>query len=387
MNTLIGSIPWLGRRWLGAAALLLGTGATAAPQSPHTAGAAAATEQSIAQAEAQAAHFDAQSPEPASCSGKHGHGLRYSVQTLEVPGGNFEAFPTAINNRGWVVGYSSGLSGVLATLWIDGSAFNLRGLGNVSYAYDINDEGKVVGFSGDGNGTMRATTWYRGRLTVLRGLSDTATQSVARGINRSGVIAGESAAPTGSAVRAVIWRNGIPHELDNLGGSLASANRVNDLGYSVGIANVADATLHAALWNPRGDIVDLGAQAVALDINNGGRIVGYTFTGLLPKPAKWYRGVRTVLPTLGGENGVAYGINEKDEAVGYSQTAVGLERATIWFGNKPVELDTLLDDESSGTVIDAAYAINDQGQIAAIRRLANNRVQPLLLTPHHCHGT
>jgi uncharacterized membrane protein len=386
MNTLIRFMPWPGPRWVGVVALLLGSSAAAVPPSSQTAGVAPATEQAISQAEAQAARFDVQSGEPASCSRKHQHGLRYSVQTLEVPGGNFEAFPTAINNRGWVVGYSSGLSGVLATLWIGGRAFDLGGLGSVSYAYDINDAGRIVGFSSGGNGIMRATTWYRGHLTVLPSLSNTATQSVARGINRSGTIAGESAASNANAVRAVIWSKGIPHALDSLGGSLGSANRVNDLGYSVGSANVVDATLHAALWNPRGDIVDLGAQAVALDINNGGRIVGYTFTGVLPKPAKWYRGVRTVLPTLGGENGVVYGINEKDEAVGYSQTATGLERATIWFGNKPVELDTLLDDDNSGTVIDAAYAINDKGQIAAIRRLANNRVQPVLLTPHHCHA-
>ena len=102
---------------------------------------------------------------------------------------------------------------------------------------------------------------------------------------------------------------------------------------------------------------------------------------------KWYRGVRTVLPTLGGENGLVYGINEQDQAVGYSQTATGLERATIWSGDRPVQPDTLLDDENSGVVIHAAYAINDKGQIAAIRRLPGNRVEPLVLTPHRCHGT
>lgn len=389
MHTMIRFIPSLPRRWLGVAALFLGSGAAAAAQPPPTAGIAAATGQAIAQAEAQAAHVDVQSGEPASCSGDHRHGLRYSVQALEVLGGNFEAFPTAINNRGWVVGYSSVLGGVLPTLWIGGRAFNLGGLSPISYAYDINDEGRIVGFSLVSNGITQAVTWYRGRLTALRNLSNTATQSVARGINDSGTIAGESAAPKANATRAVLWRQGIPHALNSLSGSFASANRVNDFGYSVGIANVADATLHAALWTPSGDIVDLGAQAVALDINNGGRIVGFTFTGagVLPKPAKWYRGVRTVLPTLGGENGVVFGINENDEAVGYSQTATGAERATIWFGHKPVQLDTLLEDGNNGTVIDAAYAINDKGQIAAIRRLANNRVQPLVLTPHRCHGS
>jgi uncharacterized membrane protein len=394
MRTYIRTVPSLTRRWMGVVALLLGSGAAAAPQSPPAEGLAVATripgfeaasERIMAQAEAQAAQLDVQSSRPASCPGRQGHGLRYSVQALELPNGRTEAFPTAINNRGWVVGYSSG-PGVLPTLWIGGRAFDLGALSNVSYAYDINDAGRIVGFSFDANGTMRATTWYRGRLTVLRNLANTPGQAVARGINRSGAIAGESATPNASAVRAVIWKDGRPRELDNLGGSLGSANRVNDLGYAVGVANVAAATVHGALWTPRGDIVDLGAQNVAVDINNGGRIVGYAFSGLLAKPIRWVRGVRTVLPTLGGENGVVYGINEKDEAIGYSQTATGQERATIWFGAKPVQLDTLLDDDSSGTVIDAAYAINDKGQIAAIRRLPNNRVQPVLLTPRRCGG-
>jgi probable HAF family extracellular repeat protein len=278
---------------------------------------------------------------------------------------------------------------VLPTLWIGGRAFDLGSFGgNVGYAYDINDAGKIVGFSNNANQVMRAFSWYRGRITALENLGGaTTSHSVARGINSSSVIAGESAVPGGTSVRAVLWTNYAPRELENLGGSVSSAFRINDLGYSVGFSNLSDATQHAALWTPRGDIVDLGADAVALDINNGGRIVGLASTGPQPKPVKWYRGVRTVLPTLGGESGIVFGINEKDQAVGYSQTATGLERATIWFGDRPVQIDTLLDDDNNGVVIHAAYAINDKGQIAAIRRLRNNRVEPLVLTPRRCDGT
>jgi uncharacterized membrane protein len=372
------------RPWLGSAALLLGMGAATAQQPPAGQGALVATEQLIAQAEAQAAEHDAASMH-AVCTGPHAQGFRYSVQALEVPNGGFEAFPAAINNRGWVVGYSSGQYSPRPTLWIGARAFVLPTLGGVGYAYDINDAGKIVGLATDANTTFRATTWYRGQLTVLRNLPNTTSFAEAHGINRNGLIAGVSAARKFTG-RAVIWKNGIPRELDSLGGGLAIANRINDLGYSVGIANPPSATVHGALWTPKGDIVDLGGQNIAVDINNAGRIVGFVGAGLPPKPLKWVRGVRTVLPTLGGENGIVYAINESDQAVGYSQTATGQERATIWFGAKPVQLDTLLDAESSGTVVDAAYAINDKGQIAAIRRLPNNRVQPLVLTPRRCGG-
>ena len=125
---------------------------------------------------------------------------------------------------------------------------------------------------------------------------------------------------------------------------------------------------------------------MATDINNNGRIVGFTNANLQPKPATWYRGLRTILPTLGGQNGLVNDINQKDEAVGYSQTATGLQRATLWVdAARPVQIDTLLDDDSQGYVIHDALAINDKGQIAAVRRLINNRIEPLLLTPHRCH--
>ncbi|MEW6374085.1 MAG: hypothetical protein AB1584_24490 [Pseudomonadota bacterium] len=387
MKTFNRFAPRLTRPWMGILALVLGSSAAAATPSPRSAGAPPATEQLIAQAQAQAEHANAQSGKPVPCPHKHQHGLRYRVQRLDVT--RFEAFPTAINNRGWVVGYSDTATGVMPTLWIGSRAFDLGSLGGtVGYAYDINDAGQVVGFSNNANGVMRAFSWYRGQITPLQNLGGSTTSfSVARGINRSGVIGGTSAIPDGSRARAVLWRKGTPRPLESLGGSNASVLRVNDAGFSVGVSNDISATQHAALWTPKGEVVDLGAEAVATDINNSRHIVGYTFTGTtMSRPAKWYGGVRTILPTLGGENGAVFGINEKDEAVGFSQTAKGLERATVWFGAKPVQLDTLLDDASRGITIDAAYAINDKGQIAAIQRLPNNRVQPLVLTPHRCHG-
>jgi uncharacterized membrane protein len=360
MKAYVRARPSRAKPWVGILALLLGSGAAAA------------------QLDAQ---LDSQLGMQASCPGKHG--LRYSVQRLELPANRTEAYPTAINNHGWVVGYSQG-PGALPTLWIGGKPSDLGAPSTVSYAYDINDAGRVVGFYLDGSNNTRAVTWYRGKRTALPGLANTGAQTVARGINQGGAIAGESRAAVGTATRAVVWKNGMPRELENLGGGLGSANRINDSGYSVGIANLEDATLHGALWTPKGDLIDLGVQNVPFDINNDGRIVGYHFVGLQFKPLKWVRGVRTVLPTLGGENGIAYAINERDETVGYSQTATGKERATIWYGAKPVQLDTLLDAASSGRVIHAAYAINDKGQIAAVTRLRNG-VQPLLLTPRPCH--
>ena len=205
-------------------------------------------ESAMARVEQEAARAGTSASSSSACRGRHHHGVRYSVQRLEVPGGN-ASYPTAINNNGLVVGSSSVSSGVVPTLWINGSAINLGTLGGtIGYAYDITDAGKIVGFSTDANGATRAFTWYRGQLSPLANLGGaTNTDSVARGINRFNVIAGESEVPVGNAVRAVVWTHGTPRALETLGGSFTAAYRINDAGYSVGIANLSDASLHGAL--------------------------------------------------------------------------------------------------------------------------------------------
>lgn len=385
MKTFHRFAPRLTRLWMGMLALALGSSTAAAAPSSRGASALPATEQLIAQAQAQAERTDAQSGKPAPCPHKHQHGLRYSVQWLAVPSG-LHASPTAMNNHGWVVGSSHTNAGVRPMLWIGGTAYTLGNAGGPDgSAYDVNDAGQIVGTYVNAEGRWRAFSWYRGQLTTLRNLAgDTAAFAQANGINRHGIISGASSLPNAPISRAVHWYKGSPRPLASLGGNHAFAYRINDLGYSVGVSNDPDLTVHAALWTPKGEIVDLGADAEALDINNQGRIVG--FDSVYPRPAKWYQGMRTVLPTLGGVTGKVYAINEKDEAVGYSQTATGLERATIWFGTKPVQLDTLLDEASQGITIDVAYAINDKGQIAAIHRLPSGQAQPLVLTPRRCHG-
>lgn len=390
MKTLNGSVPRLAQRLLGAVALVLGSGAAAAPAPAGTArapGVETASPQLMARAEAQAAQAGVQSGKPAPCPHKHQHGLRYSVQRLAVPSG-LHANLTAINNHGWVVGSSHTSAGARPMLWIGGVAYYLdSAVGPGGAAYDINDAGQIVGTYANAEGRWRAFSWYRGKLTTLRNLaSETDAYAQAQGINRHGIISGASAQPNAPITRAVHWHKGVPRPLASLGGNHSFAYRINELGYSVGVSNEPDLSVHAALWTPKGEIVDLGADAEALDINDKGRIVGFAGLGIYPKPAKWYQGVRTVLPTLGGVSGKVYGINEQDEAVGYSQTATGLERATIWFGAKPVQLDTLLDEASQGITINVAYAINDKGQIAAIERMPSGQALPLLLTPRRCHG-
>lgn len=396
MNSPMRAIPRLVRRWSGIALLLGSALAAAAPLSaPAPAVAAAgnplATRQVMLHAEARTAYLATQAGKPAICKKKHRHGLRYRVQQLEVGSNDFEGHATAVNNHGWVVGYSvSGAGdGIRPTLWIGGQAYDLGSPYQNNYVYDINDAGKIVGLSYDLSGLLfNAVSWYRGEFTVLPKLGgDNGVEAAAFGINRKGTIVGNSGKPGLSGVRAAAWNGGAPRELENLGGAIAYAMHINDLGYSAGYANVSGGILHAVVWTPQGAIIDLSAGDAAYDLNNRGRVVGtVSSSGATTYPLHWVRGVRSTLPTLGGSEGVAYGVNDRDEAVGYSTTATGLERATIWYGARAAQLDTLLED-GVNININIAYGINEKGQIAAIsRNPVNNRVQPLLLTPYRCHG-
>lgn len=73
-----------------------------------------------------------------------------------------------------------------------------------------------------------------------------------------------------------------------------------------------------------------------LYINDHGQIVGsrYTPTGE-PRAFIWQNGVRTDLPTLGGNNSYVTSINEQGQIVGASTTASGEGHAVLWTISQP----------------------------------------------------
>ncbi len=84
-------------------------------------------------------------------------------------------------------------------------------------------------------------------------------------------------------LHAVLWQNGKPTDLGNLGGDGKSfgifATGVNDYGQVVGVSDTTgDASFHGFLWQ-RGHITDLGtlkgdANSLALAIGNNGLVLG-----------------------------------------------------------------------------------------------------------------
>ena len=172
-------------------------------------------------------------------------------------------------------------------------------------------------------------------------------------LNNVGSVAGHSDSTSG-ARRAVVWRNGVISDLGTLGGRHANVqwDGQNDLGMIVGISQTATPDTLGETWSCSAFIP----------------YTGRTCLGFV-----WENGVMTPLPTLGGDNGFATGVNNRGEVVGWAETRVRDStcnapqvlqfRAVLWEPKlgRHRQLRPLPGDSAS-----AATAINESGQVVGI---------------------
>jgi probable HAF family extracellular repeat protein len=234
---------------------------------------------------------------------KVNHAFQWSNGTLTDLGtlpGAVNSFSQGANASGWVVGTSEngttdsvlGIPEFEAVLWRNGQIKRLGTLGgNESLAFDVNGHGQIVGLSANSVPDPASMFAF-------------ATQT-----------------------RPFLWKDGVMHDLDTLGGTDGEAFLMNERGQVMGQSYVqGTTTIHSMFWDEDGNAVDLGTLGGTNNcsmcgpwwMNNRGQIVGNsTLAGDATHHGfSWNRGTLTDLGTLGGSASEANSVSESGLIVG-----------------------------------------------------------------------
>lgn len=230
--------------------------------------------------------------------------------------------------------------------------------------------------------------WQNGKMTALPPFPG-GHNSYATAANNRGQIVGwaENGTPDPTCVsgfqvlqfRAAIWQpDGSMQELPPLpGDSISSATAINDLGQVVGISGACGIAIgdvsaaHAVVWNngvPT-DLGNLGGNTwnTPAAINNHGTVVGFAiragqvgtrnFQAFVWTAATGMKALPMAADDIRSE---ALGINDKDQIVGLSRGPSGI-RAVLWENGILEELNSLTLPGSPYLLY--ANDINDAGEI------------------------
>jgi len=342
----------------------------------------------------------------------------------------------AINNRGWVAGFSSLPSNTVrhAALWRDGAITDLGTLGgpNSSVVWSgLNNSGVVVGIAETAaldplgeewscsaffptvtGHVCRGFAWADGDMTAMPTLGG--NNSYATDVSASGQVVGwaETAvrdptcnAPQVLQFRAIRWdpKNGNVQELRPLAGDSASAaTAINNRGEAVGISGECDVAVgrfsaqHSVLWDRNGtptELPNLGGTSwnTPAAISERGDVVGFSNPAgpgdaegdFISHAFLWTRkdGIRDLGTLAGDAFSEALSINERGQVVGvWFGGSAGL-RAFLWEDGVMYDLNALVPGGAPGVLV-SARDINDRGQITGdLREAGTGRTLPYVATP------
>jgi probable HAF family extracellular repeat protein len=182
------------------------------------------------------------------------------------------------------------------------------------------------------------------------------TQGSAYGINNKRWVTGAANLQGDQAEHAVLWRDGVITDLGTLGGSNGSAGfpSKNDRGFIAAFGQTPIPDPLAEGWN-------------FFCTLSGNLCQG---TNLIQGGFLWVDGVKTPMPTLGGNNGTASRVNNLGQVVGFAENAtvdpnciapqVLDIKAVMW---SPWEHEIQELPPFSGDSVAGALAINDRGQV------------------------
>ena len=310
----------------------------------------------------------------------------YTIQGLGTLGG---ASSTAysVNNSGQVTGVSKTASGSEQAFLYNGSfmtALPTGGSAVMSSGAHINDRGENVGttfFTGSTQGS-----YWSGSQSLLSNFGG--SEGSAMSVNNAGQIVGSSQFSDGHAEAFVTSGNTMTALGLLAGGDWSSANDINNSGQVVGTASTKSGSFRAFTWTAGGQIQSLGtlggSNSYAMSVSDKGVVAGNSQNALGWTHAfSYFNGSMYDLGTLGGNNSYGYGTNSSGDVVGYSETTSGSTHAFIYRNGALVDLNNLL-PSNSGWTIEAAYDINDKGQIVGVGTNNGERLA-FLLNPEAAH--
>ena len=289
--------------------------------------------------------------------------------------------PTAVNDRGQVVGRSQVADGRWhAFLWVNGVMTDLTPDAQDSTATDISDRGHVSGWVQPQPGEdSDAFVWRRGTTTVV------AEGAYGTVVNERGQVGGVVAKPETWSENPFVWTAGTRVDLPPPpfpgARSVASIKDLNDKGVVLGDGEYDDDSDLAYVWS-KGTFTELrddGAVLRGVDLSNRGRVAGSVgLGGGLREAALWRGGGIVRLGALPGTaSSQAYALNDKDVVVGVSAVAPG-QRGTgfVWRAGVLTPVTT------SGWSV--ATDVNERGQVAgALGSTSADLTQPFVWQGGH----
>jgi len=268
---------------------------------------------------------------------------------------------------------------------------------NASVPVGISESGLIAGFSTYGLLVpWQAVLWNRDRSIVALGTFG-GTCSTAYSVNNRGQVVGMALnavpenpdfaaaiardCPAATQARAVRWQDGSMLDLGTLGGNDAAAIEVNEGGQIVGISytdtlpndTTGIPTIHPFLWQ-NGTMTDLGSlggtQAFpgtfggggTRAVNDSGEVAG---TSMLPGDQVWHaffwsHGTMIDLGTFGGSKSEAFALSKKGQVLGRAVVTDTpfVRHAFLWEKGHMTDLHTV-----AGCTRSTAQSINPANQI------------------------
>jgi len=317
----------------------------------------------------------------------------YRAINLGTLGGTISV-PTAVNNSGQVVGWSTVANDSRHAFLYSGGQLTdlgLFGTYNSSIANSINSSGQFTITAYNFNTSEAEPLVYSGGTVSPLGFPAGDNSGRADGINSSGQIAGDAFNTSGSANQfAYYYSHGAWTSIGALpGGLLSSGFAINDSGQMAGESlDSSSGQEHAYLYS-NGAMTDLGnlggnyVSSIAFAINNNGWVVGFDSYGVGNDMGfVYHNGAMTALGDLGGNYSSSYAsaINDSNQIVGYSFGSNNAPEHAILYSNGVMsDLNTMLDASSAGWTLQTAAGISNNGLIVGDGYAPNATVETAFL--------